>query len=105
MPGELLDPNDDKLRRFEWCKADKDVHDAIIDIENVVRRLRQQQKEGRGKSLRSMARTILEASLEVRGAIVYATMIEVVAILPVFFMESLAGAFFKPDTDTFMLCR
>ncbi len=72
------------------------VDDAIIDIENVVRRLRQQQKEGRGKSLKSMARIILEASLEVRGAIVYATLIEVLAIMPVFFMEGLSGAFFKP---------
>ena len=67
------------------------VDDAIIDIENVVRRLRQQQKEGRGKSLKSMARIILEASLEVRGAIVYATLIEVLAIMPVFFMEGLSG--------------
>jgi CzcA family heavy metal efflux pump len=72
------------------------VDDAIIDIENVVRRLRQQQKEGRGKSLKSVARIILEASLEVRGAIVYATLIEVLAIMPVFFMHGLSGAFFKP---------
>jgi CzcA family heavy metal efflux pump len=72
------------------------VDDAIIDIENVVRRLREQQKQGRGKSLKSMARIILEASLEVRGAIVYATLIEVCAILPVFFMAGLSGAFFQP---------
>ena len=69
------------------------VDDAIIDIENVVRRLRQHRKEGSDKSL---ARIILDASLEVRGAIVYATLIEVLAILPVFFMEGLSGAFFKP---------
>jgi CzcA family heavy metal efflux pump len=72
------------------------VDDAIIDIENVVRRLREQQKLGHGKSLKSMARIILEASLEVRGAIVYATLIEVFAILPVFFMQGLSGAFFQP---------
>jgi CzcA family heavy metal efflux pump len=72
------------------------VDDAIIDIENVVRRLREQQKLGRGKSLKSMARIILDASLEVRGAIVYATLIEVFAILPVFFMQGLSGAFFQP---------
>jgi len=69
------------------------VDDAIIDIENVMRRLRQHRKEG---SNRSLARIILEASLEVRGAIVYATLIEVLAIAPVFFMEGLSGAFFKP---------
>ena len=79
------------------------VDDAIIDIENVVRRLRQQQKEGRGKSLKSMARIILDASLEVRGAIVYATLIEIFAILPVFFMQGLSGAFFKPLAMSYAL--
>ncbi len=69
------------------------VDDAIIDIENVVRRLRQHRKEGSNKS---MASIIVEASLEVRSAIVYATLIEVLAIVPLFFMEGLSGAFFKP---------
>jgi CzcA family heavy metal efflux pump len=69
------------------------VDDAIIDIENVVRRLRQHRREGSNKSIVSI---ILEASLEVRGAIVYATLIEVLAVLPIFFMEGLSGAFFKP---------
>ena len=69
------------------------VDDAIIDIENVVRRLRQHRREGSGKSLVSI---ILDASLEVRGAIVSATMIEVLAVLPVFLLEGLSGAFFKP---------
>ena len=64
------------------------VDDAIIDIENIVRRLRQHRREGRS---RSTASVILEASLEVRSAIVYATLIDVVAIIPVFFMEGLSG--------------
>ncbi len=69
------------------------VDDAIIDIENVVRRLRQYRKEG---VQRSTAGIILEASLEVRGAIVYATLIEVVAVVPIFFLDGLSGAFFRP---------
>jgi CzcA family heavy metal efflux pump len=69
------------------------VDDAIIDIENVVRRLREHRQHGGTKPV---ARIILEASLEVRHAIVYATLIEVVAIAPVFFMEGLSGAFFRP---------
>jgi CzcA family heavy metal efflux pump len=69
------------------------VDDAIIDIENVVRRLRQHRAEG---STQSTSRIILDASLEVRNAIVYATLIEVVAIAPVFFMVGLSGAFFRP---------
>ncbi len=69
------------------------VDDAIIDIENVVRRLRQHRQAG---STRSTAGIILEASLEVRGAIVYATLLEVVAVVPIFFLEGLSGAFFRP---------
>jgi len=69
------------------------VDDAIIDIENIVRRLRQHRREGSKKSTASI---ILESSLEVRGAIIYATLIDVVAIIPVFFIEGLSGAFFRP---------
>lgn len=69
------------------------VDDAIIDVENIMRRLRQARREGTTKSI---PRLILDASLEVRGAIIYATLIEVVALMPVFFMEGLSGAFFKP---------
>jgi multidrug efflux pump subunit AcrB len=46
------------------------VDDAIIDVENIVRRLRQNRKEGGGRSTGSI---ILEASLEIRSAIVFAT--------------------------------
>ncbi len=69
------------------------VDDAIVDIENIVRRLRQYREEGKKKSTASI---ILEASLEVRGAIIYSTLIEITALGPVFFMEGLSGAFFQP---------
>lgn len=69
------------------------VDDAIIDIENIVRRLRLHRLQGSGVST---ARVVLEASIEVRSAIVYATLIDIVAITPVFFIEGLSGAFFLP---------
>ncbi len=69
------------------------VDDAIIDVENIVRRLRQHRKEGSDKST---ARIVLEASLEVRQAIVHATVIDAVTLLPIFFMGGLSGAFFQP---------
>src|SRR5215207_3065601 len=69
------------------------VDDAIIDVENIVRRLRQNRSEGIGKSMISI---VLDASVEVRTAITYATLINVVAIVPVFFLPGLSGAFFKP---------
>jgi CzcA family heavy metal efflux pump len=69
------------------------VDDAIIDVENVVRRLRQERSEGTGRSTIAI---VLEASVEVRTAITYATLINVIAVVPVFFLEGLSGAFFKP---------
>jgi CzcA family heavy metal efflux pump len=69
------------------------VDDAIIDVENIVRRLRQHRREGSSKSTASI---VLESSLEVRSAIIYATLIDVVAVTPVFFVAGLSGAFFQP---------
>ncbi len=76
------------------------VDDAIIDVENVVRRLREHRKAGSDKST---ARIILEASLEVRPAILQATVIIVLAVTPVFFMGGLSGAFFEPLALSFLL--
>ena len=76
------------------------VDDAIIDIENVVRRLRQHRKVG---GSRSTARVILDASLEVRSAIVYATLIEIAAIVPIFALTGLSGAFFRPLAASYAL--
>jgi CzcA family heavy metal efflux pump len=69
------------------------VDDAIIDVENIVRRLRQHREEG---SDESTARIIIDASVEVRGAIIFATLIDAVAVLPIFFLEGLTGSFFQP---------
>ncbi|HET7271484.1 MAG TPA: efflux RND transporter permease subunit [Rubrobacter sp.] len=69
------------------------VDDAIIDVENIVRRLRQNRSGDTGKSTFAI---VLDASVEVRTAITYATLINVVAVVPVFFLQGLSGAFFKP---------
>ncbi len=69
------------------------VDDAIIDVENIVRRLRQARQEG---SRRSTASVVLAASLEVRQAIIHATLIDAVVVLPIFFIGGLSGAFFQP---------
>ena len=69
------------------------VDDAIIDVENIVRRLRQARAEGLDVST---FKVVLDASVEVRSAITYATIINVVAIVPVFFLEGLSGSFFQP---------
>jgi CzcA family heavy metal efflux pump len=69
------------------------VDDAIIDVENVTRRLRQHREQG-GEG--SVAAVILKASLEVRSSITYATLIILVAVLPVLLLTGLSGSFFRP---------
>ena len=76
------------------------VDDAIIGIENIMRRLRQRRDEGGRESVASV---ILEATMEVRTPILYATLIIVMAVVPVFFMEGLSGAFFKPLVLAYVL--
>jgi CzcA family heavy metal efflux pump len=76
------------------------VDDAIIDVQNIVRRLRQHRREGSDKATSTI---VLEASLEMRGPIVYATLIVVLAIVPVFFLTGLTGAFFQPLAFSYAL--
>ncbi|HEY1367618.1 MAG TPA: efflux RND transporter permease subunit, partial [Gaiellaceae bacterium] len=76
------------------------VDDAIIDIENIVRRLRQNRT---ADAPRPPISVVLEASLEVRRAIVYATLIIVLAVMPVFFITSVSGAFFRPLVTSYGL--
>ena len=69
------------------------VDDAIVDVEHIARRLREQRREDAD---RPTVAVILEASLEVRGALLYATLIILLAVLPVLFLGGLSGAFLKP---------
>ncbi len=119
------------------------VDDAIIDVENILRRARQHHQDiseipaealrdgaknappqderstfgilkstpfvlrrrvlcavSKGVSIsgkkQSLINIILEASLEVRSAIIYAVLIDIAVLLPVFFLSGVSGAFFKP---------
>ncbi len=76
------------------------VDDAIIDVENILRRLRLNQSL---KNPLSKARVVLEASLEVRSAVVYASLIIVLVFIPVFFLPGLAGTFFRPLALSYIL--
>ncbi|WP_428391103.1 efflux RND transporter permease subunit [Lichenicoccus sp.] len=69
------------------------VDDAVIGVENVVRRLR----ENRGLSApRPEALVVIEACLEVRGAVVYATFAVIAVFLPVIFLSGVGGRLFAP---------
>lgn len=76
------------------------VDDAIIDVENIVRRLRLNREAG---SPEKPLLVVLHASLEVRSAIVYATMIVVLVFLPIFFLDGLSGSFFRPLAVAYVL--
>jgi len=76
------------------------VDDAIIDIENIWRRLREDRSAGRK---RPIGRIILDASLEVRSAIVHATLMDVVVLIPVFMLDGLSVALFRPLVISFIL--
>ena len=69
------------------------VDDAIIDMENIVRRLRAWRAAGKPVT---PFRLLLAASLEVRVAIFYATLINIIAVIPVMLVGGLTGAFFEP---------
>ena len=76
------------------------VDDAIIDVENILRRLRQNAAKPEPEPT---FRVVLDASLEVRSAVVYASLIVVLVFLPVFFLDGLAGAFFRPLALSYVL--
>lgn len=76
------------------------VDDAIIDVENVMQRLREGRREGRDESA---MRVILEASLEMRRVVVYGTLIIALPLLPVFFMRGVSGSLFTPLALSYVL--
>ncbi len=69
------------------------VDDAIIDVENVFRRLRQSWRDQTGVH---PLRVVLDASREVRKPILVGTLIVVVVYLPLFALEGMEGRLFRP---------
>ncbi len=71
------------------------VDDAIIDVENVFRRLNQNARKPPAER-RPRLDIILDASNEIRPAMVFATAIIVLVFLPLMFLEGVEGRFFRP---------
>lgn len=76
------------------------VDDAIVDVENIIRRLRLNRLLDTPKSAFAV---VLEASIEVRSAVLYGSLIVVLVLLPVFFLPGLSGAFFRPLALSYIL--
>jgi CzcA family heavy metal efflux pump len=69
------------------------VDDAVIDVENILRRLRENAVK---QNPRSTFQVVLDASIEVRSAVVYATFAVALVFIPVLTLSGLAGRLFAP---------
>ncbi|HSR30008.1 MAG TPA: efflux RND transporter permease subunit [Anaerolineae bacterium] len=76
------------------------IDDAIIDVDRFIRRLRHNQREENPKSIE---RVILDAATETRGAVFFAMLITLIAVVPVFFVEGVSGALFQPMVVSYAL--
>ncbi len=71
------------------------VDDAVIDVENIVRRLRQNALQPIDNRL-PVLRIVLAASREIRSSIVFATLVVVLVFLPLFFLSGVEGRLLRP---------
>jgi CzcA family heavy metal efflux pump len=69
------------------------VDDAVVDVENIFRRLRENREQG---DPRSVFDVVVGASQEVRSGIVYATMIIILVFVPLFALTGIEGRLFAP---------
>jgi CzcA family heavy metal efflux pump len=76
------------------------VDDVIIDPENIRRRLRLREGDLDSETKEDI---ITEAAAEMRSPIVFAVLILLLVLLPVFLIQGVAGAFFQPFTTAFVL--
>ncbi len=78
------------------------VDDAIIDVENVYKRLRQNHELPK-EQRRSAYTVVFEASSEIRASIIHATLIIMVTFMPLFFLSGLEGRMMKPLGIAYLL--
>lgn len=78
------------------------VDDAIIDVENVFRRLRESRALPETQR-KPFVQVIFEASNEIRPAMVFATIIIVIVFVPLLFLQGMEGRFFRPLGVTYII--
>ncbi|KQO70777.1 multidrug transporter AcrB [Methylobacterium sp. Leaf87] len=76
------------------------VDDAVVDVENIFRRLRENRAEG---NPRSVFDVVVSASQEVRSGIVYATMVIVLVFVPLFALSGIEGRLFAPLGQAYII--
>lgn len=78
------------------------VDDAIVDLENVYKRLRQNSLLPESEQQNSI-KVIYNASIEIRSSIVNATLIIIAAFIPLFFLSGMEGRMLKPLGLTYVI--
>lgn len=78
------------------------VDDAVVDVENIYRRLGQHRAAGE-RDGRSAEEVVADASIEVRSGILYATAIIVLVFLPLFALSGIEGRLFAPLGIAFII--
>lgn len=76
------------------------VDDAIIDVENISRRLREARSSAGPASIFNL---VYHASAEVRDSVVHATLAVALVFLPIFFLSGLEGRIFTPLGEAYIL--
>ncbi len=76
------------------------VDDAVVDVENIFRRLRENREKGHPQSVFDV---VVSASQEVRSGIVYATMIIVLVFVPLFALSGIEGRLFAPLGQAYII--
>ncbi len=71
------------------------VDDAIVVVENIIRRLRENQQRDKGQR-HSPGSVVFEATREIQGSIVFATLIIILVFLPLFFLSGVEGRLMQP---------
>lgn len=78
------------------------VDDAIIDVENVFRRLRENAAKPPAQQM-SVLQVVYDASNEIRSSVVFATIIICMVFVPLLFLQGLEGRFFQPLGITYIV--
>ncbi len=78
------------------------VDDAIIDVEIVLKRLKENRLRP-PEDQRPLLKVVYEASLEIRSSIIHATVIIIVAFIPLFFLSGMEGRMLRPLGITFIV--
>jgi heavy-metal exporter, HME family len=78
------------------------VDDAVVDVENIMRRLKLAREKYEMKDI-NLVELVIKASIEVRSAIVYATVIIIFVFLPLFFLPGIEGKLFVPLGIAFII--